>query len=334
MATSYDALIVVSFGGPEGKADVMPFLDNVLAGRNVPDDRKTEVARRYELFAGVSPLNQEIARLIAALKQELGTRGWELPIYWGNRNWHPFLSTTVARMAADRIKSALAFVTSAYGSYSSCRQYLENIEAARQASGQVAPAIDKIRAFFNHPAFIAAWRERLAETLALLPLPRQEAALVIFTAHSLPLSMAACSPYQAQLEETARLVATGLRLNSWQLAFQSRSGHPGEAWLEPDLLEVIRQARRKAVDDIVLCPVGFICDNLEILYDLDVEAGELCRCLGIGCLRTHTVCRSPIFINMVADLVLERLAGEPQLVVGSLPPSPGCCPPDCCPRQA
>src|SRR5690242_15274563 len=232
---SYDALLVVSFGGPEGMDDVLPFLENVLRGRNVPRERMLGVARHYEMFGGVSPINEQNRNLIAALKEELKREGPELPIYWGNRNWHPLLPDTLRQMSGDGVQNALAFVTSAYSSYSSCRQYRENIANAQAQVETTAPRIDKLRAFYNHPLFIEANVEQIRSAF-----DRVEDPYLVFTAHSIPESMAANCDYVAQLQETARLIANALEIDRWRVVYQSRSGSPSQPWLGPDICDYLR----------------------------------------------------------------------------------------------
>ena len=233
----YDALLVVSFGGPEGVADVMPFLENVLRGRNVPRERMLSVAHHYEMFGGVSPINQQNRNLIAALKEELKRDGPDLPIYWGNRNWHPLLPETLRQMSADGVQNALAFVTSAYSSYSSCRQYRQNIADAQTEAGPTPPRVDKLRAFYNHPLFIEANVDHVRAALSRLDQQLRTKAQVVFTAHSIPESMAANCEYAAQLQETGRLIANALEIDRWRVVYQSRSGSPSQPWLGPDILD-------------------------------------------------------------------------------------------------
>jgi ferrochelatase len=274
---TYDALLVISFGGPEGMDDVMPFLENVLRGRNVPRERMLEVAKHYELFDGISPINQQNRNLIAALEQELEAKGPHLPIYFGNRNWHPMLAHTMARMHADGIRNALAFVTSAYSSYSSCRQYLEDIERARQSMGPDAPNVVKLRAFYNHPGFIEANAASVRAALEQIPEERRVATQIVFTAHSIPESMSINCDYVEQLDETSRLVADALGVEHWRLVFQSRSGSPMQPWLGPDVCEYLRELHAGGKQDVVIAPSGFVSDHMEIVYDLDTEAMTLCR---------------------------------------------------------
>ena len=331
MNQPYDALLVVSFGGPEGLDDVMPFLANVLRGRNVPESRMREVAHHYELFGGVSPINGQNRRLIDALKQELEAKGPQLPIYWGNRNWHPLLADTIRQMRDDGVQSALAFVTSAYSSYSGCRQYREDIERAREAVGVGAPRIKKLRAFFNHPGFIGPNARNVRDALEQIPPERRSRAHIAFTAHSVPSAMAAGCDYEPQLLETCRLVAEGAGHANWRLVFQSRSGPPTQPWLEPDICEHLRALKASGVTDVVVSPVGFISDHMEVLYDLDTEAQQLAGELGIGMIRAATVGAHPEFISMIRELILERLdADTPRRALGAFPPRHDSCATDCC----
>src|SRR5579863_260031 len=252
----YDAVLVLSFGGPEKPEDVIPFLANVLRGRNVPRERMLEVAEHYYHFGGKSPINDQNRALIAGLESELVRNGPHMPVYWGNRNWHPFLADTLRQMQTDGIKRGLAFVTSVFSSYSGCRQYLEDIEKARAELGPDAPRVDKLRSFYNHPLFIEAQSEEVRAALAQLPTDRRAAAHVIFTAHSVPVAMAESSDYQKQLNESCRLVSERLGLSAWRLVYQSRSGPPNQPWLEPDIADVLREVNPGA--DVVIVPIGFI----------------------------------------------------------------------------
>jgi ferrochelatase len=310
--------------------DVMPFLDNVLQGRNVPQARKEEVAEHYALFGGVSPLNAQNRRLIAALTLELQSAELDLPIYWGNRNWHPFLADTMQQMADDGITHALAFITSAYSSYSSCRQYLEDIERARVAVGKDSPEVSALRKFYNHPGFILPGRERLQEALDQLPAPRRSGARVAFTAHSIPVAMASASDYQLQLGETCRLVAEGTS-NPWQLVYQSRSGSPHQPWLGPDICDHLRDLVAEGVTDVVISPVGFISDHIEVLYDLDTEADRCAQDLGLTMVRAATVGTHPLFVSMIVELIAERVRpGTPRRWLGAMGPRHDTCLQGCC----
>lgn len=326
---SYDSILVVSFGGPEGPDDVMPFLENVLRGKNVPEARKREVAHHYDAFGGVSPLNRQNRELIHALRLELDRRSIPLPIYWGNRNWHPFLPDTLRQMKMEGRRRALAFFTSAYSSYSGCRQYRENIRDARADMGDGAPTVDKVRMFFNHPGFIAANAACVRDALARIPEDRRAAARLLFTAHSIPQAMAERCTYARQLAETCRLVAAELGRADGQLVFQSRSGPPHQPWLEPDVCATLRTFTE--VRDVVVAPIGFISDHLEVLYDLDTEARAVCEERGIHMERARTVGTHPLFVRMVADLLEERLLAKPDRpALGSMGPWHDVCPEDCC----
>ena len=309
---NYDAILVVSFGGPESPDDVIPFLETVLRGRNVPRERLLTVAEHYYHFGGKSPINQQTRELIAALESELAQHGPKLPVYWGNRNWHPLLPETLLQMKKDGIRRALAFVTSAYSSYSGCRQYRENIAQAQREVGERAPNVDKLRVFFNHPEFIDAKVERvgaaLAEVRSGLPQDAQQNVQVVYLAHSIPVSMAATSDYVRQLEEVRRLVSQKLGVRNDALVYQSRSGSPGQPWLEPDILDYPRTVKAENLASaVVLAPISFISDHMEVLYDLDVEARQLCDSLPIPMARAKTVGVHPKFIAMIRELILERV---------------------------
>ena len=329
----YDAILVTSFGGPESPPEVMPFLENVLRGKNVPPERMLEVAEHYYHFGGKSPINDQNRQLIAAIEEELEQHGPQLPVYWGNRNWHPMLSDTLRKMKADGVRRALAFVTSAYSSYSSCRQYREDIARAQQAVGEGAPAIDKIRVFHNHPGFIEAVTDRVNEALERIPQNRRESAYLIFTAHSIPMVMAQSCDYELQLKETCRLVTERLGQTDWRLVYQSRSGPPSQPWLAPDILECLREIESNHHSaDVVISPVGFVSDHMEILFDLDTEAAELCAELGLQMVRAGTVGTHPRFVQMIRELICERMDDNAErLALGVLGARPDVCPADCCP---
>lgn len=331
MEYPYDAILIVSFGGPEGMDEVMPFLENVLRGRNVPRERMLQVAEHYELCGGVSPINGQNRKLIAALQQELAEHGPRLPIYWGNRNWQPMLGETMRQMAADGVRNALAFVTSAYSSYSSCRQYLEDIVRAQTAVGPTAPGIDKLRAFYNHPGFIEANVEHVHSALKQIPEDRRRNAEIAFTAHSIPLAMAVNCDYEAQLHEAGGLVADRLGCANWRLVFQSRSGPPGQPWLAPDICDHLRELRARGVADVVIAPIGFVSDHMEIVFDLDTEALKVCAEIGLNMVRAKTAGTHPAFIGMIRELIRERLDHNVQrLSLGRSGPRPDVCAANCC----
>ncbi|MEX0642442.1 MAG: ferrochelatase [Pirellulales bacterium] len=328
----YDALLIVSFGGPDGPDDVIPFLENVLRGRNVPRERLLEVAEHYYQFGGRSPINGQNRALVAAIEAELATEGPPLKVYWGNRNWHPLLADTLRQMASDGIRRPLAFVTSAFSSYSGCRQYRENIAAAQAAVGTAAPQVDKLRVFFNHPGFIEPMIERTRCAIEQIPADHRQDARLVFTAHSIPRAMADCCQYEMQLHEACRLVAQGLGHDDWQLVYQSRSGSPHQPWLEPDIKDYLRsQHAQRAIRDVILVPIGFISDHLEVVYDLDTEVRQHCDELGINMVRAETVGTHPRFIRMIRELIVERITDSPQrLALGSMGTSHDVCPDDCC----
>jgi ferrochelatase len=353
--SDYDALLVVSFGGPDGPDDVLPFLENVLRGRNVPRERMLEVAQHYYHFGGRSPINDQNRALVAAIERELSDHGLPLPVYLGNRNWHPLLADTLRQMAADEVRRALAFVTSAFSSYSSCRQYLENIAAAQAEFGPTAPHVDKLRVFFNHPGFIEPMIEWTRDALARVPSGRRDTAILLFTAHSIPLAMAQTSRYEEQLRESCRLVVDGVHVGQavpdtpdatnrrqaqpdlqwiadWHLVYQSRSGSPHQPWLGPDIGNFIEQRHAKShLSDVVVVPIGFISDHMEVVYDLDTELRQLCVRLGINLVRAATVGTHPRFVQMIRELIEERLTGSSHRpALGALGPSHDVCPQDCC----
>ncbi len=326
----YDALLVVSFGGPEGMNDVMPFLENVLRGRNVPRKRMLSVAGHYEQFGGVSPINQQNRNLIAALKQELASHGPNLPIYWGNRNWHPLLPDTLRQMTRDGIRNALAFVTSAYSSFSSCRQYRQNIADAQAEAGPGAPQIAKLRAFYNHPLFIEANVDHIRRGLSKLDENARVQAHLVFTAHSIPETMAANCEYAAQLAEAGRLIAEALRIDRWRVVYQSRSGSPSQPWLGPDVNDYLRELRTEGVENVVVAPIGFVSDHMEVVYDLDYEAQTVAKELGLTMGRAATAGTHPAFVKMIRELIVERIHNEPGRFLGTRGPGHDVCPVDCC----
>jgi ferrochelatase len=333
ISKNYDAILVVSFGGPESPDDVIPFLENVLRGRNVPRERMLAVAEHYYHFGGKSPINQQTRELIAALEHELAQHGPKLPVYWGNRNWHPMLADTLRQMEHDGIRRALAFVTSAYSSYSGCRQYREDIARAQNEIGAGALEIDKLRAFFNHPGFVEATEERLRDALAQVPAWAPQNVQIVYTAHSIPLSMANTSDYVRQLEEVRKLVSARVGIANHALVYQSRSGAPGKPWLEPDILDYLRQVKaRDLASAVVLAPIGFISDHMEVLYDLDIEAQQLCDSIALPVVRAKTVGVHPKFVGMIRELIVERTSpGVERRALGSLGPRQDICEENCCP---
>ena len=333
---SYDAFLLLSFGGPEHPDDVLPFLRNVTRGRGVPDARLAEVAGHYHHFGGVSPINQQCRDLLAAIGEDFAAHGVDLPAYWGNRNWHPMLADTVARMRDDGVTSALAFATSAYGGYSACRQYWEDIAAARAHVGPGAPEITKLRQFHDHPGFVEPHADAVRAALATLDPARRASTRLVFTAHSIPVSMAATAGpdggrYTAQLHETAALVHAAAAVDlPWDLVWQSRSGPPQVPWLEPDINDHLRVLADKQVSDVVVSPIGFVSDHLEVLWDLDNEARETAAGLGLGYARAATPGTDPRYVAMIRELVLERTGGVSRARLGTLPVW-DVCPAICCP---
>jgi protoporphyrin/coproporphyrin ferrochelatase len=330
---NYEALLVVSFGGPESREDVIPFLENVLRGRSVPQERMLAVAEHYYHFDGKSPINQQTRDLISAIKAELAQHGPNLPVYWGNRNWHPMLADTLREMKRDGVRRALAFVTSAFSSYSGCRQYREDIARAQAEVGRGAPEIEKLRAFFNHPGFLEATEDRLREALAQVPENVRPNTQIVYTAHSIPISMANSCDYVRQLKEVRKLVSARVGMRNDVLVYQSRSGAPGQPWLEPDILDYLREVKaRSLASAVVLTPISFICDHMEVLYDLDVEARRLCDSLSLPMVRAKTVGVHSKFISMIRELILEQtIPGTERRALGSLAARADVCEESCCP---
>lgn len=329
-ALPYDSFLLVSFGGPEGPDDVMPFLENVLRGKNVPRSRMLEVAEHYSHFGGISPINEHNRQLLGAIKSEFARAGIELPVYWGNRNWHPMFADTLRQMRDEGCKRTLAFFTSMFSSYSGCRQYRENLITAREEVGPNAPHIDKLRMGFNHPGFIEPMAENVRT--AMESIDADESTIVLFTAHSIPNSMAENCSYEKQLREACHLVAERANVSQWRLVFQSRSGPPQQPWLEPDVCDSIEE-----LDDtirpnkIVIAPIGFVSDHMEVLFDLDEEAAQLCKQRGIPMARVKTVGSHPLFVTMIRELVQERLGFiTNRQSLGTLGPWHDVCPVDCC----
>jgi len=321
----YDALLLLSFGGPEEPGDVMPFLENVTRGRGVPRERLESVAEHYHLFGGVSPINQQCRDLKAAIEADFASHGLDLPVYWGNRNWDPFLADTLRRMKADGVRRAAAFVTSAYSGYSCCRQYLEDIDRAR-AEVEGAPEIDKLRVYFNHPGFVEPVADNLRAAFGRLPAELREDARLVFTAHSVPMAQPGRASYVAELNDVAEVVAEG---RPWSLVYQSRSGPPSTPWLEPDVGDHLEKLRSEGARAAVIAPIGFVSDHMEVKYDLDVEAAELAERIGLRIERAATPGTHPRFVAMVRELLLER-DGSGRPALGSLGPRPDTCAATCC----
>ncbi len=346
----YDALLLVSFGGPEQPADVLPFLDNVTAGRDIPADRLAQVAEHYAGFGGRSPINDQCRALLEALRGELTRRGLDLPVYWGNRNWTPYLSDTVAQMRTDGVRRAAAFVTSAYSSYSGCRQYRENLYDA--VAPQAGISVDRLRHYFNHPGFVHSFADATCAALDTLPSALQHDASLLFVTHSIPMAMAKSAgptggAYETQHQSVATLVIaevarrTGVE-HPWELVYCSRSGPPQVPWLEPDVNDALArlataQPGARGGRAAVAIPIGFVSDHMEVVYDLDTEAAATAAEHGLEFRRAATPGVHPAFVSMAVDLLLERVAVErgeavDRSALGDLGPSWDRCQPHCCPN--
>lgn len=336
---SFDALLLLSFGGPEGPEDVLPFLHNVTRGRGIPDGRLAAVAEHYVHFGGISPINEQNRALLAALRTELAGAGLDLPVYWGNRNWKPYVADAVRQMRYEGIQRALVFATSATASYSSCRQYREDLAQARRVAGDGAPELVKLRHFFDHPGFVAANVDGVRAALESLPADRRDGARLVFTAHSIPVSMNDSSGphadglYAAQQRETARLVAEAIRGEGaeFDLVWQSRSGPPQVPWLEPDVNDHLRALAASGVTAVVVAPTGFVSDHMEVRWDLDHEARETAAELGLAYARAATANTHPAFVAGIRELVEERVRGVPPRSLGRLGLCGIDCPAGCCP---
>jgi protoporphyrin/coproporphyrin ferrochelatase len=344
MESPFDAVLVLSFGGPEAADEVMPFLRRVTSGRGVPDERLAAVAEHYYHFGGVSPINTHNRDLVGALRAALDARGLALPVYWGNRNWHPLVADTVAEMAGDGVKRALVFTTSATGSYSGCRQYRENLADSRaeylSECGRPAPELVKLRHYFDHPGFIAANVDAVRDALLRLPVEQRDGARLVFTAHSVPVSMndsagPAGGLYAAQHLETARLVSSAVRGPDaeFDLVWQSRSGPPNVPWLEPDVNDHLRALAAGGSQAVVVSPTGFVSDHLEVAWDLDVEAAQTAQELGVSFERAASAGTHPAFVSMIVELIEEQVAGRPPRSLSPLGVCGQNCPAWCCPPR-
>ena len=305
----FDAVLVVSFGGPQGLDDIRPFLANVLRGRRVAPARVEEVAHHYELFGGVSPITAITKRQAAGLQARLTDAGQALPVYVGMRNWHPFLADTLREMHAAGVRRAIGFIAAAQHSYSSCQQYRENVAAARAELRAQGADVDVtfVGSWFDHPGFVEANAAHVRAARARLDAPLQDSARLVCTAHSIPTPMAARSRYEAQLQESARLVAQAADMRDWIVVYQSRSGRPEDPWLGPDVGDYLRAAKADGLRAAVLCPIGFVCDHVEVLYDLDQEAAAVCREVELPMMRAEAVNDDPRFLDMMADMVLRTV---------------------------
>lgn len=319
----FDAVLLISFGGPRGLEDIRPFLANVLRGRRIPPERIEEVAHHYERFGGVSPLTELTMKQAAGLRTRLEASAHTLPVYVGMRNWSPFLADTLAEMSRAGVRRALGFILAAQKSYASCGQYRQNVQDARLALHDAGlPDVDVtyVPNWHAHDKFIEANAQHVREAIATLPVDLAPCARLVFTAHSIPLASAEASQYREQLHESARLVAERLGHADWALVYQSRSGRPEDPWLGPDVCDYLREARAGGLDAAVLCPIGFVCDHVEVLYDLDHEAAAVCREVGLEMRRAETVNDDPLFLDMMADIVehmMDRYAKGRPLPIAS-----------------
>jgi ferrochelatase len=305
----FDAVLVVSFGGPQGPDDIRPFLANVLRGRRVSPERVEEVAHHYELFGGVSPITAITRKQAEGLESRLRNAGYALPVYVGMRNWHPYLVDTLREMHAAGVRRAVGFIAAAQHSYSSCQQYRENVAAARAELRAQGADVDVtfVGSWFDHPGFVKANAAHVRAARVRLDPALQDAARLVCTAHSIPLPMAARSRYEAQLRESSRLVAAAAGMREWELVYQSRSGRPEDPWLGPDVSVYLREAHAAGLRAAVVCPIGFVCDHVEVLYDLDQEAAGMCREIGLPMVRAEAVNDDPLFLDMMADMVLRTV---------------------------
>jgi ferrochelatase len=310
VVTGFDSVLIVTFGGPQGPSDIRPFLERVLRGRRVTPERVEEVAHHYELFGGVSPITELTGRQARGLEQRLAAAGRPLPVHVGMRNWHPFLTDTLKTMHASGVRHAIGFIAAAHHSYASCQQYRENVAHARQelrdsAGGDVD--VTYAGSWFDHPLFVDVNARHVQAAIARLPADVRAGARLVFTAHSIPSAMAEASRYAEQLRESARLVAAKAGVRDWAVVYQSRSGRPEDPWLEPDVCAYLRAERARGLQAAVLCPIGFVCDHIEVLYDLDREAADVCREIGLPMARADAVNDDPIFLDMMADVVLRTI---------------------------
>ncbi|MFE3887946.1 ferrochelatase [Streptomyces lydicus] len=355
----YDALLLLSFGGPEGPDDVVPFLENVTRGRGIPRERLKEVGQHYFLFGGVSPINAQNRELLDALRKDFAEHGLDLPVYWGNRNWAPYLTDTLRTMVHDGHRRIAVLATSAYASYSGCRQYRENLAdalATLRAEGLELPRVDKLRHYFNHPGFVRPMADGVLASLAALPQEVQDGAHLAFTTHSIPTAAADTSgtpadhtqdgaggAYVAQHLDVAQVIADAVRAKTgvdhpWRLVYQSRSGAPHIPWLEPDICDHLEERHAAGVPAVVMAPIGFVSDHMEVKYDLDTEATAKAAELGLPVARSATVGADPRFAAAVRDLLLERAAAErgaapERCALGALGAGHDLCPVGCCPAR-
>ncbi|MEL6527924.1 MAG: ferrochelatase, partial [Chloroflexota bacterium] len=329
VAKEYDAVLVMSFGGPDKAEDVVPFLENVTRGRGIPKERLEEVGEHYYQFGGKSPINEQNLALIAALEEELAEAGLDLPVYYGNRNWHPMINDTMQQMVDDGVKRAITFFTSGFSCYSGCRQYRENIMEAQKAV-EGAPEIDKIRVFYNHPGFIYPMVKNVQDALSNWEEDERDDVHIIFTAHSIPMGQARNSAYEKQLTEASRIVAEQLATENYVLVYQSRSGPPQVPWLEPDIVDYMEEIHEKGINDVIIVPIGFISDHMEVMFDLDTEADEAAEEMGMKMVRAGTVGTAKPFVQMIRELIEERMTENPvRKALGHYDANHDVCPVDC-----
>jgi ferrochelatase len=324
----FDAVLLIAFGGPLGPSDVRPFLQNVLRARRIPPERIEAVAHHYELFDGVSPITAITERQARGLAERLASRGLDLPVHVGMRNWRPLIEDTLAELAASGVRRLIGVIAAAHRSYSSCEQYRQNVWQAQEslrAAGIAPPSIVYAGDFHQRAAFVEATAARIDDARATLPAALQSQARVVFTAHSIPVNMAAASTYQRQLRESAEAVTVKLKLRDWAIVYQSRSGRPEDPWLEPDVNDYLRAERQKGLEAVVLSPLGFVADHIEVLYDLDVEARETCRAEGIALARASAVNDHPRFLEALAESVALKVQhyrrGRPLAILPAEPPA-------------
>jgi ferrochelatase len=320
----FDGVLIVAFGGPRGPADIRPFLDRVLRGRRVTPERVEAVAHHYELFGGVSPITDLTLAQARGLEERLAAAGRPLPVYVGMRNWHPLLADTLMQMHAAGLRRVVGLIAAPHHSYSSCQQYRENVaDARRELQSATGGDIDVtyVGSWFDHPLFIEVNARHVRAARERLPADVRDQARLVFTAHSIPLSMAERSRYQEQLRESGRLVAERAGIAEWTVVYQSRSGRPEDPWLEPDVCAYLRDERARGLAAAILCPIGFVCDHIEVLYDLDREAADVCREIGLPMVRAEAVNADPLFLDMLADVVLRTIrryeSGQPLPIVAT-----------------
>jgi len=310
MAQPYQAVLLIAFGGPTSPEEIRPFLARVTKGIPIPPQRLEEVVHHYEAVGGKSPLNEITFRQAKALQKVLNESSHALPVYVGMRNSQPFFRDTLKKMFDDGIRRSLGFILSSHRSEASWERYQDNVAEARAEIGEQAPSVDYCAGWHNHPRLIQCWTENIEASFAKLALGHRQSTPLIFTAHSLPVAMAARSPYVQQLEETARLIADELDRNRWSLAYQSRSGGPSDPWLEPDIGEAIRKVANEGLNEVVVAPIGFVCDHVEVLYDLDIEARKIAADLNVRFVRANCPNDHPTFVQMIAEVIEAKIRAK------------------------